>query len=93
MWKKPILSLFFVLVQMLFIFAADQSFRQGMEGHVSRMRQNLPAEGMPPNQVDALAGVIRSVEFNVSGHILLVGLMLIIFFNTAAVSRAFRERE
>ena len=92
MLKKAGLLVLLMVAQVVFLFAADRVFKQGVKDQVSLMRQALPAKGIPPNQVDALAGVVEDAGYDASGHILLVA-MLLVMFNTAAVFTATAKRE
>ena len=92
MWKKTILLVLIMFAQVAFLFVADRNFQWGVKEHVRLMRDTLPAQGLAPNQVDALAGVMDDMAFEVAGHVRLVAVLLIMF-NFAAVSVALSKRE
>ena len=92
MWKKTILLMLIMFAQMAFLFVADRNFKQGVKAHVALMREQLPAKGIAPNQVDALARVMDDIAFEVGGHVRMVAVLLIMF-NFAALSLALPKRE
>ena len=90
--KKAILLAVITLAQMGLLFVADQNFKRGVKEHVSLIRETLPAKGLEPNQVEALADVMDNMVYDISGHIRLITTLLIMF-NVAAVSLALSKRE
>jgi hypothetical protein len=79
MWKKPTLLVLIMFAQLAFLFIADRNFQQGVKDHAGLMRETLPAKGVAPNQIEALAGVMDDMAFEVASHVRIIAWLLITF--------------